>query len=294
MRVMERALWRDYLELCKPRVVALMLLTAIVGMLLATPGLVNGKILLFGTLGIAFAASAAAVVNHLLDQRIDALMRRTQQRPIAAGRINSQQAIIFALVLAVLGMAILIYWINVLTAILTLATLLSYAVIYTVFLKHATPQNIVIGGLSGAMPPLLGWTAVTGHIDFASWLLVLIIFAWTPPHFWALAIYREKDYANANVPMLPNTHGVPYTKLNILLYTALLCAVSLLPFVVDMSGLIYLIGVIFLDAGFLYWTIRLKISEDRLVALKTFQYSIAYLGLLFILLLLDHYFPVLT
>lgn len=286
-------LWKDYLELCKPRVVMLMLLTAFVGMLLASPGFVPWQILVFGTLGIGLAASSGAVLNHLVDRHIDAVMQRTQQRPIASGRINLLQALLFAFILGVLGMAILIYWVNVLTAVLTFFTLIGYAVIYTLFLKHATPQNIVIGGLAGAMPPLLGWTAVTGHIDYSGLLLVLIIFAWTPPHFWALAVYRHEDYAKAKVPMLPVTHGITYTKLNILLYTLILTAVTMLPFVVDMSGLIYLIGAILLDAGFLYWAIKLKFSDDLKIGLKTFNYSIIYLGLLFLVLLIDHYFPIL-
>jgi len=284
------SIWKDYLELCKPRVVMLMLITAVVGMFLASPGLVSWQILLFGTAGIALAASAGAVLNHLADRHIDAVMRRTQRRPIASGRITSRQALVFAFILGLAGMSLLIYWINVLTAALTFFTLIGYAVVYTIFLKHATPQNIVIGGLAGAMPPLLGWTAVTGQIDYDGLLLVLIIFAWTPPHFWALAIYRHEDYAKANVPMLPVTHGIPYTKLNVVLYTFILTAVSLLPFVVEMSGLIYLGGVILLDLGFLYWAFKLYFSKDLRVGWQTFNYSIIYLGLLFLLLLIDHYF----
>jgi protoheme IX farnesyltransferase len=284
---------KDYFELCKPRVVLLMLLTAVVGMLLASPGFVSWKILLLGSLGIALAASAGAVLNHLIDRHIDAVMQRTQRRPIATGRISAQRAVWFAIILGAIGMAVLIVGVNLTTAILTFATLIGYAVIYTVFLKHATPQNIVIGGLAGAMPPLLGWTAVTGQMDYAGWLLVLIIFAWTPPHFWSLSIYRYEDYARADVPMLPVTHGIAYTKLQILLYTFLLVAVSLLPFVVDLSGLVYLFGVIILDGGFLYWSIHLYRSTDKRVAIKTFYYSITYLMLLFILLLIDHYLPIL-
>lgn len=287
-------MWKDYLELCKPRVVLLMLLTAIVGMLLAAPGFVSWGILFFGTLGIALAASSGAVLNHLVDRKIDAKMFRTQQRPIASGRINPQQALIFAIVLGCTGMAILIFWINWTTAILTLLTLIGYAIIYTVFLKHTTPQNIVIGGLAGAMPPLLGWTAVTGQIQYAGWLLVLIIFAWTPPHFWSLAIYRYEDYAKARIPMLPVTHGIKFTKLSILLYTLVLTAVTMLPFVVDMSGMIYFVGVGLLDLGFIYWAVKLMRSNNPKVAMQTFQYSIIYLMLLFVILLMDHYFPILT
>lgn len=288
------ATWRDYFELCKPRVVALMLLTAIVGMLLAAPGWVPWQVLLFGTLGIALGASSGAILNHLVDRHIDAKMQRTQRRPIAEGRVSPQRAIIFAVILGLASMSVLIYWINPLTAVLTLIALIGYAVIYTVFLKHATPQNIVIGGLAGAMPPLLGWTAVTGQLDYSAWLLVLIIFAWTPPHFWALAIYRHEDYAKAKIPMLPVTHGIPFTKLSVMLYTLLLVAATLLPFVVDMSGLIYLVGAIILNLGFIYYAYRLMRSPNPKIALSTFRYSIIYLMLLFIVLLIDHYIPILT
>lgn len=292
---MSDQLWKDYLELCKPRVVLLMLLTAIIGMLLAwPPGMISWDIVLYATLGIGFAASAGAVLNHLIDRHIDSKMQRTEKRPIASGRIKSHQALLFAFLLALAGMAILIYCVNWLTAILTFSTLIGYAVVYTIFLKHTTPQNIVIGGFAGAMPPLLGWTAVTGSIDYTGWLLVLIIFAWTPPHFWALAIYRVEEYAKADVPMLPVTHGIPYTKLNIVLYTFILTAVTLLPFIIDMTGMIYLIGVLLLDMGFLYWAIKLKVSDDPKVALNTFWYSIIYLALLFIILLVDHYIPIWT
>lgn len=292
---MDLSRWRDYLELCKPRVVLLMLLTAIIGMLLAwPPGAVNWKVLFFATVGIAFAAGAGAVLNHLIDRHFDAMMQRTERRPIAAGRIQVHQAIIFALVLAVAGLIILVNWVNGLTALLTFGTLIGYAVIYTVFLKHTTSQNIVIGGLAGAMPPLLGWAAVTNSVNYMGWLLVLIIFAWTPPHFWALSIYRYDDYVKAKIPMLPVTYGIPYTKLSIVLYTFILTIVSLLPFVVDMTGLIYFISALFLDFGFLYFAIKLKVSDEPKAALNTFWYSIIYLTLLFIALLLDHYIPVLT
>lgn len=287
---------KDYFELCKPNVVAMMLLTAVVGMVMATPapGIIFWHVMVFGTIGIGLAAGAGAVLNHLIDRKIDALMKRTQQRPIAAGRISAIQALIFAVVLGFAGMAVLVYWVNTVTAVLTFATLVGYGIVYTVFLKRATPQNIVIGGLAGAMPPLLGWTAMAGQIEYAGWLLVLIIFAWTPPHFWALSIYRYEDYAKADIPMLPVTYGIPFTKLNILLYTFILVAVSLLPFVVDMSGLIYLVGIVLLDLGFLYWAFKLKYSDNPRVALNTFNYSIIYLPLLFVLLLVDHFIPLLT
>lgn len=286
--------WRDYYELCKPRVVMLMLLTAIVGMLLATPNLVPWQILLFGTIGIALGASSGAVLNHLVDRHIDAKMQRTQRRPIAEGRVPPLHALAFAIVLGAISMLILSFYVNGLTALLTLFALIGYAIIYTVFLKRATPQNIVIGGLAGAMPPLLGWTAVTGQLDYDAFLLVLIIFAWTPPHFWALAIYRHEDYAKANIPMLPVTHGIPFTKLQVMLYTLLLVAVTLLPFVVDMCGLIYFVGAVLLDLGFIYRAYCLLRSPEPKVAMKTFNYSIIYLLLLFILLLVDHYIPILT
>jgi heme o synthase len=280
---------RAYLELCKPKVVMLMLLTAVVGMFLATPGWVPLDILIFGNVGIAFVAGAAAVANHLADQHIDAIMHRTRRRPLPSGRITPLQAGLFALVLGSLGTAILVVFVNWLTALLSILTLIGYAGIYTLYLKRATPQNIVIGGAAGAAPPLLGWTAVTGHIDPNALLLVLIIFVWTPPHFWALAIYRYQEYAKAGIPMLPVTHGIPFTKLSILLYTILLLAVSLLPFVSGMCGIIYAIGALILGGIFLYWAIRLKKSNDPLIALKTFRYSIVYLMVLFVVLLIDHY-----
>ncbi len=284
-----RAPWRAYYELCKPRVVALMLITTIVGMLLAKPGMPPWPILIFGNLGIGLTAAAGAVINHLVDRRIDAVMYRTQGRPLPSGKISPHIAVIFAVLLATLGLGLLVTFVNLLTAVLTLFSLVGYALIYTVFLKRATPQNIVIGGLAGAMPPLLGWTAVTGHLDYGGLLLVLIIFVWTPPHFWALAIYRVEEYAKAHIPMLPVTHGIAFTKLNILLYTWLLVAVTMLPFAVGMSGVIYLIGALLLGGGFLYWAIRLKYSNNPKVAMKTFSYSIIYLMLLFVLLLVDHY-----
>jgi len=282
--------WRAYYELCKPRVVVLMILTALVGMHLATSGAVPFPLMCFAMLGIALAASSAATINHVIDQQIDAKMGRTQNRPIPTGQVSSFQAFRFAAILGVLSMAILIHWVNVLTAVLTLTTLIGYAVVYTVFLKHATPQNIVIGGAAGAAPPLLGWTAVTGTLDPQSLLLVLIIFVWTPPHFWALAIHRLEEYKKAGVPMLPVTHGVPFTKLCIVLYTFLLVAASLMPFVIGMSGSLYFYTALILGFIFVYYAAQLYKSPGDQYAFKTFRYSIWYLLLLFTGLLLDHYF----
>ncbi|MDF3054800.1 MAG: cyoE [Gammaproteobacteria bacterium] len=288
-----RAVWRPYYELCKPRVVALMLITTVVGMLLATPYAVPWQILIFGNIGIGLTACAGAVINHLADRHIDILMHRTEGRPIPQGKVSPHAALIFALSLAIIGLGTLLVVTNLLTTILTFFSLVGYALIYTLFLKHATSQNIVIGGLAGAAPPLLGWTAVTGHLDAGGLLLLLIIFVWTPPHFWALAIHRVKDYEKAKVPMLPVTHGIAYTKLNVLLYTCLLTAVTMMPFVIGMSSWIYLIGALLLNAGFLYWAIRLKFGNDPKVPMKTFWYSITYLMLLFVVLLFDHYFMIL-
>jgi len=285
----KRVTWRDYLELTKPRVVALMILTSVIGMLLATPGVPGWQVLLYGNLGIALLAGAAAVVNHVVDQKIDTIMARTRKRPVATGKISPLDAIVFAALLASVGMVILIWQVNHLTAWLTLASLVGYAGVYTLYLKRATPQNITIGGLAGAMPPLLGWTAVTGQVDGHALLLVLIIFAWTPPHFWALAIHRKEEYAKAGIPMLPVTHGNKYTELHILLYTLILLAVSLLPFVTGMSGVIYLAGALILGLRFLHYAIRLLRGDDRRVALATFKYSITYLMALFVVLLVDHY-----
>lgn len=281
--------WHDFLELTKPKVVALMILTSVIGMLLAAPGVPGWDVLLFGNLGIALLAGSAAVVNHVVDQKIDTVMARTRRRPVATGRIAAFDAILFATVLACAGMAILITLINPLTAWLTLASLVGYAGVYTLFLKRATPQNITIGGLAGAMPPLLGWTAVTGQVEGHALLLVLIIFAWTPPHFWALAIHRKEEYAKAGIPMLPVTHGNRYTELHILLYTLMLLAASLLPFVTGMSGGIYLVGATALGLRFLQYAVRLLRGDDRRVALKTFKYSITYLMALFVVLLVDHF-----
>lgn len=282
-------LWRDYLELCKPRVVALMMLTVIVGMHLASPGFVNMNLIIPSLLGIAMCAGSSAAINHLVDKRIDQLMDRTKKRPVARGSVTVNQAILFASVMGVSGILVLIFFVNSLTAWLSFLTLIGYAGVYTGYLKRATSQNIVIGGLAGAVPPLLGWTAVTNNLDPNALLLVLIIFIWTPPHFWALAIYRLNDYKEAEIPMLPVTHGVEYTKLNILLYTVLLLVVSILPFLVGMSGLLYLVGATILGLRFLYWAMLLRKSTKPIVAMQTFRFSIIYLLLLFILLLLDHY-----
>ena len=247
----QRPLWRDYLELCKPNVVALMMLTAVIGMMLATPGMVPWQALIFGNLGIALCAASAAAVNHLVDRRIDAVMVRTSNRPLARGRVDTRHAVLFACTTGVVGMLILVVLVNPLTAWLTLASLIGYAFIYTYYLKRATPQNIVIGGLAGAAPPLLGWTAVTNEVHGYGLLLVLIIFAWTPPHFWALAIHRREEYAKVDIPMLPVTHGERHTALHILLYTLILFAVTLLPFATGMSGPLYLVGAVGLGFGFL-------------------------------------------
>lgn len=282
-------LWKDYLELTKPRVVALMILTSVIGMLLAVPGFVPLDVLILGNLGIALSAGSAAAVNHLVDRRIDLKMARTRDRPVATGRVEPIPAAIFALVLGLSGMWILIAYINVLTAILTLLALFGYAVVYTLWLKRATPQNIVIGGLAGAAPPLLGWTAVTGDVHPHALLLVLIIFAWTPPHFWALAVHRREDYAEAEIPMLPVTHGERYTILNILLYTFIMIVTTLLPFILGMFSWLYLLGAVILGAGALYWAIVMMIGRDPDAGMSTFKYSIIYLMALFVIMLLDHY-----
>lgn len=281
--------WRDYVELCKPRVVLLMLLTAVVGMYLAVPGWVPLSLVAVSLLGVAFCAGSAAAVNHLVDRRIDAIMSRTKKRPVAVGRVSVVAAIGFAVVLGVAGLVILAVFVNVLTAGLTFLTIMGYAVFYTGYLKRATPQNIVIGGLAGAAPPLLGWTAVTNHLDAHALLLVLIIFTWTPPHFWALAIYRFEDYKNAEIPMLPVTHGIRYTQLYILLYSILLMVVSLLPCIIAMSGIFYGISAVLLGARFLYWAIVLYCTKRAIVAMQMFKFSITYLMLLFTALLIDHY-----
>lgn len=285
----QRATWRDYYELTKPRVVMLLLLTALVGMCLASDSWIPWQVLVAGMFGIGALSSAAAVVNHVVDHRIDSQMARTFNRPVARGKVSIQRALAFAFVLTVLGMATLLLFVNALTAWLTFASLLGYAVVYTMFLKRATPQNIVIGGLAGAAPPLLGWAAVTGEIHAHALLLVLIIFTWTPPHFWALAIHREKDYAKAEIPMLPVTHGIEFTKTSVLLYTVLLCIICLLPYLVGMTGLIYLVGSSLLNLGFMAYAWKLKFSADEATAMKTFKFSIIHLMVLFVVLLVDHY-----
>lgn len=289
-----KSLWEQYLELCKPKVVALISFTAIVGMFMATQpaGMVPLSILFWGNLGIFLAASSAAAINHVVDRHIDIKMARTHNRPVATGEISSRNAILFAIVLGILSMGILLYFTNRLTAVLTFLSLIGYAVIYTMYLKRATPQNIVIGGAAGAAPPVLGWAAVTGGLDpffTDSFWLFLLIFVWTPPHFWALAIYRRHDYSKAQVPMLPVTHGVEYTRLHILLYTILLFIISLMPYLTGMSGELYLVGAVVLGAGFLYYAVWLKISKDEKLPLKTFLFSIYYLMGMFAFLLIDHY-----
>ncbi|WP_020208523.1 heme o synthase [Gilvimarinus chinensis] len=281
--------WRDYYELTKPKVVMLMILTSVIGMLLAVPGMVPLDVLLIGNLGIALCAGSAAAVNHLVDRTIDQKMSRTLNRPVAKGRVEPMQALLFAGVIGALGMTLLVVFINILTAVLTLISLLGYALVYTLFLKRATPQNIVIGGIAGAAPPLLGWTAVTGSIDGHALLLVLIIFAWTPPHFWALAVHRKDDYAKADIPMLPVTHGEQYTKLHIFLYTIIMVLVTLLPFITGMMNWIYLVGALVLGAGFLYWSFMLMVSKREGLGMETFKYSIIYLMALFVVMLADHY-----
>ena len=285
--------WRDYFEMCKPKVVALLLLTAVIGMFLATPEMVPLDILFFGTLGIGMAAGAAAVVNHVIDRRIDAIMVRTDSRPIPSGKIAPKHAIIFAALMSLISMLMLYWLVNPLTAWLTLFGLVGYAFVYTMYLKRATPQNIVIGGISGAIPPLLGWTSVTGlngEIPAHALLLVLIIYTWTPPHFWALAIHRRDDYAKAEIPMLPVTHGIDFTKTCILLYTILLIVTTTLPWLVGMSGLFYLFGSLLLGVQFLRMSFKLKFGKDTLQPIRTFRFSITYLMLLFLVMLVDHYF----
>ena len=285
----ENALWRDYLELTKPKVVALMILTAVIGMCMAVPGFVPWQPLILGNLGIALCAGAAAAINHIVDERIDQKMARTKKRPVATGRISQREAIVFATVLALLGIVILVVWINTITAVLTVASLIGYAFIYTMFLKRATPQNIVIGGLAGAAPPLLGWTAVTGEMHGHALLLVLIIFAWTPPHFWALAIHRREEYASVGIPMLPVTHGVKFTALHILLYTIIMFLITLLPFVTLLSGWLYLGGAVVLGLIFLYWSIEIIRGKNAQAPMETFKYSITYLLVLFFIMLVDHW-----
>jgi len=283
------ASWRDYLTLTKPRVVALIMLTAVVGTLLATPGLPPLDGLIVGNIGIALAAASAAAINHVVDSRIDAHMARTRRRPLPTGHLTQRQALTFALTLGVASMTLLVAFVNVLTAVLSFCSLIVYAVVYTVWLKRATPQNIVIGGAAGAAPPVLGWVAVTGHVDAHALLLFMIIFAWTPPHFWALAIARRNDYAKVHIPMLPVTHGVELTRLHVLLYTVILCLVTLLPFLTGMSGLIYLAAAVVLNARFLWQAVMLKLTRRDELPMRLFRYSITYLMWLFLALLVDHY-----
>ena len=285
------ARWRDYYALTKPGVVKLLVFTAIVGMFLAAPGMVPWETLLFASLGIGLSAASGAAVNHVLDQRLDAKMARTRDRPLPMGRISEKDALAFAISLGVVGIAILVLLVNPLTAALTFMSLIGYAVVYTVYLKRATPQNIVIGGAAGASPPVLGWTAVTNEVSGYALLLFLIIFTWTPPHFWALAVARKDDYAKAGVPMLPVTHGPEVTKSFVLYYSILLLIVSLLPYLTGMTGVLYLFGAVLLGAGFIYYAIQLKYGHDESVAMKTFAYSISYLMALFSFLLVDHYIP---
>lgn len=281
--------WRDFYEMCKPRVVMLMILTSLVGMFLAVPGMVPVDVLIFGNLGIALVAGSGAVVNHLIDHKVDSLMKRTHNRPIPQGRVDPKQAAMFAAAIGIAGMLILLFLVNPLSAWLTLASFIGYAFIYTGYLKRATPQNIVIGGLSGAMPPLLGWAAVTGTIEPGALILVLIIFAWTPPHFWALAIHRKDEYAKTGIPMLPVTHGEHITKIHIILYTVIMFLITLLPYLTGMSGPLYLLAAVVLGLGFLAWTLLLMFKPKPSTAMDTFRYSIVYLMVLFVVLLTDHY-----
>jgi len=285
--------WRRYLELTKPKVVALITFTAIVGTLLASPGVPPLPALVWGNLGIALAAACAATINHVLDRRLDEQMARTRARPLPSGSLTEAQALVFAAALGFTAMAILAFLVNLLTALLTFASLIGYAVIYTLWLKRATSQNIVIGGAAGAAPPVLGWAAVTNSVDPNALLLFLIIFVWTPPHFWALAIARRDDYARAGIPMLPVTHGVAHTRLQVLLYTVLLTLVTLMPFLTHMSGLLYLAAALGLNAGFLYYALALKITAREELPMRVFRFSVRYLMWLFAALLVDHYLPVL-
>jgi protoheme IX farnesyltransferase len=283
--------WRDYFALTKPRVVALIVLTSVIGTFMAVPGWPPLNALLFGNLGVALAAASAAALNHVLDRRIDAGMSRTRRRPLPTGQLEVRRALWFALTLGVVSMLLLVTLVNLLTALLTFASLIGYAVVYTTWLKHATPQNIVIGGAAGAAPPVLGWCAVTNSVDPNALLLFLIIFAWTPPHFWALAIARRSDYAKVDVPMLPVTHGVEFTRLQVLLYTVILVLVTLLPFVTGMSGLIYLVLALILNARFLWQAVQLKLTGRDELPMRMFRFSISYLMGLFLALLVDHYLP---
>ncbi|MFL2726915.1 MAG: heme o synthase [Gammaproteobacteria bacterium] len=281
---------RSYYHLCKPNVVFMMLITSLIGSLLATNGSnFNPLLILISLIGIGLCAASAAAINQVVDQKVDANMSRTSERPIPQGEISSSKAISFAIVIGLIGYAILYIYVNVLTAYLTIASLIGYAIIYTIFLKRATPQNIVIGGLAGAAPPLLGWSSITGSIDPNALLLVLIIFAWTPPHFWALAIHRKDEYAKQNIPMLPVTHGILFTKLQIILYTIIMLLVSLFPYFVMMSGVFYLFSAFVLGSIFLWYAFRLYGDDSNSLAMPTFQYSIYYIFLIFLALLIDHF-----
>ncbi|MBT9099107.1 heme o synthase [Methylovulum psychrotolerans] len=282
--------WKNYLTLCKPNVVLEMLFTAVVGMLLAVPGMPPLATVFYSTLGIALAASSAAAINHFIDRKADAQMTRTENRPLPKGNLTATNVMAFAVVLGVSSMLILVFLVNTLTAILTFLSLFGYAIVYTLYLKRATPQNIVIGGAFGATPPLLGWCAMTDSIHPYALLLVLIIFVWTPPHFWALAIARREEYAKVNIPMLPVTHGVEFTRLQILLYTVLLFIVTVLPYLTGMSGLIYLGTAVPLGVFFIYLAVLMMRTKDNKTAMKTFAYSIVYITILFAALLIDHYF----
>lgn len=281
-------LWRCYLELTKPRIVALVAFTALVGALLARPGLPPAEVLGCAILGIALSAQCAAVLNHVFDRHIDQRMSRTRRRPLPTLRVTEKQALVFAAVLGVAGCVVLVAFVNVMTAVLTLIALIGYGFVYTVWLKHATPQNIVLGGAAGAAPPVLGWTAVTGHLELDALILFLIIFLWTPPHFWPLAIARRREYARACVPMLPVTHGVPYTRSRVLLYTILLSLATALPVLTGMSGTIYLGAALALDGAFLYLAVRLRAGAGANLPMRVFHYSLIYLPLLFVALLVDH------
>ena len=280
---------RSYYLLCKPNVVYMMLICALVGMLLAEDSVSSIPTIIVALVGIALCSGSAAAINQVIDRNADAAMTRTDKRPLPQGQLSVFHASSFAFVIGVLGALVLYIYINTLTMVLTLASLIGYAFIYTVYLKRATPQNIVIGGLAGAAPPLLGWTAISNTIDPYALLLVLIIFVWTPPHFWALAIYRKEEYAKESIPMLPVTHGVAFTKLQIVLYTIILFIVSVLPYIVLMSGFVYLISAVVLSSIFMYYSIKLYFSDDDAVAMKTFNFSIYYIFLIFVALLCDHY-----
>jgi len=285
--------WRDYLEITKPKVVLLLVFTALVGMALAVPGWLPLQETFFGLLGIGLASASAAAINHVIDQRTDAIMKRTENRPIPQGALTTRQCLIFAFLIGAIGLGMLAVLVNVLTAVLTFFSLIGYAVVYTMFLKRATPQNIVIGGAAGAMPPVLGWAAVTGEVTAGALLLFLIVFIWTPPHFWALAIHRRDDYAKVDIPMLPVTHGIPFTRIQIMLYTVLLVVITVFPFLIKMNGLLYLVGALVLGARFLFHAWKLFDEKAERQPIKTFVFSINYLMWLFGIMLVDHYLQVL-